>query len=97
MAIKNLPRIDALQIVKPAQMQFAQMKQVEEGDGGQLGKAISTQVQIGEIRKFRELLGGHHLQGKRMRRVRTFYLEYKLLPLCCSSGSYQILMLATQL
>lgn len=59
---KNSPRIDALQEVQPAQMQFAQMKQVQEGDGGQLGKAIAAQVQIGEVREFRELLCRHHLQ-----------------------------------
>lgn len=59
---KNSPRIDALQEVQPAQMQFAQMKQVQEGDGRQLGKAIAAQVQIGEVREFRELLCRHHLQ-----------------------------------
>lgn len=64
----DLPRIDALQEVQATQVQLAQMEQVEEGDRRQVGKAIATQVQIGEIRKFRELLRGYHLQRERERK-----------------------------
>lgn len=58
----DLPRIDALQEVQATQMQLAQMEQVQKRHCRQVGKAIATQVQIGEIRKFRELLRGYHLQ-----------------------------------
>lgn len=74
-----------------------------------MGKAIAAQVQIGEIRKFRELLRGYHLQRERERKTEresmsdgkknSFYSKRlnKVIAKFGLAGPYKMLMPSTQL